>query len=149
MGKNKATLETEIRNEILKVISEALSKYFETDVMPIDNSKLVMPTVDSEGNEKYAKINVSIARGQRDGKGGYIPYDGYAEAKAYQTEKELNEQEKERLFAHIKEHKDKLNQLTEMESYLILIALHFLYFKLATLVFFLLIRIILTIKNIL
>lgn len=94
MAKSKAMLEKEIRDKILEIISEALGDYFETDVMPIDASKITLPVVDSEGNEKYAKITVSIARGQRDGNGGYIPYNGYDEAAIYKEERERKAQEK-------------------------------------------------------
>ena len=73
---NKATLETEIRNSVLATITNAINPT--SDVLPISASEIAIPVVDSEGNEKFAVIKVSIPRGERDGNGGYIPFDGYA-----------------------------------------------------------------------
>lgn len=77
---SKASLETTIRNDILAALIDFLSERYETDVMPVSASELTMPVVDAESNEKFAVIKVSIPRGERDGNGGYIPYDGYATA---------------------------------------------------------------------
>ena len=73
---SKASLETEIRNNVLQTIIEAVNPI--SDILPISASELALPIVDSEGNEKFAVIKVSIPRGERDGNGGYIPFDGYA-----------------------------------------------------------------------
>lgn len=75
---SKASLETEIRNNVLNTIIDAISPT--SDILPISASELAIPVVDSEGNEKYAVIKVSIPRGERDGNGGYTPFDGYAAA---------------------------------------------------------------------
>ena len=75
---SKASLETEIRNQVLQTIIDAVNPI--SDVLPISASELALPVVDSEGNEKFAVIKVSIPRGERDGNGGYIPFDGYAAA---------------------------------------------------------------------
>ena len=77
---SKASLETEIRNNILNAIIGALSEMYDTDVMPVSASELTIPVLDSEGNEKFALIKVSIPRGSRNGEGGYDSYDGYAAA---------------------------------------------------------------------
>ena len=87
---NKATLENELRNQVLDVIRKALEEHFDTDILDTSASEIVMPCVDSEGNEKYAKIKVSIPRGTRSD-GGYIPYNGYDESKDWsftKTERE-------------------------------------------------------------
>ena len=75
---SKASLETEIRNQVLQTIIEAVNPI--SDILPISASELALPVVDSEGNEKFAVVKVSIPRGERDGNGGYIPFDGYAAA---------------------------------------------------------------------
>lgn len=75
---SKASMETEVRNNVLKTIIDAISPT--SDILPISASELAIPVVDSEGNEKYAVIKVSIPRGERNGEGGYIPFDGYAAA---------------------------------------------------------------------
>lgn len=85
---SKASLETAVRNTILDFLVDHLSAQFDTDVMPVSASELVMPVVDAEGNEKFALIKVSIPRGTRNGEGGYTAYDGYAAAEDYKTEQE-------------------------------------------------------------
>lgn len=75
---SKASLETEIRNNVLQTIIDAVNPI--SDILPISASELALPIVDSEGNEKFAVIKVSIPRGERDGNGGYIPFDGYSAA---------------------------------------------------------------------
>lgn len=75
---SKASLETEIRNNVLQTIIDAVNPI--SDILPISASELALPIVDSEGNEKFAVIKVTIPRGERDGNGGYIPFDGYAAA---------------------------------------------------------------------
>ena len=75
---SKASLETEVRNNVLQTIIDAVNPI--SDILPISASELALPIVDSEGNEKFAVIKVSIPRGERDGNGGYIPFDGYAAA---------------------------------------------------------------------
>lgn len=78
---SKASLENEIRNRILQTIIDAISPT--DDVMAVSASELAVPVVDSEGNEKFALIKVSIPRGERDGNGSYVPYDGYAAAEEW------------------------------------------------------------------
>lgn len=90
---SKASLETEIRNDVLSRITEMLSQQFDTDVLPVSASELALPVVDAEGNEKFALIKVSIPRGTRVN-GSYEPYDGYAIAEDYKAELEAKEEEK-------------------------------------------------------
>ena len=75
---NKATLETMLRNEVLEAISQLINEKFETDVLPVGAGDIAVPLCDAENNEKFILIKVSVPRGTRNGKGGYIPYDGYA-----------------------------------------------------------------------
>lgn len=79
----KAQLETALRNEFLKFITDAVLTTFETDVLAVSASELAIPCLDEEGNEKWVLIKVSIPRGTRNGQGGYDPYDGYAVAEDY------------------------------------------------------------------
>ena len=78
---SKASLETEIRNSILTLITDTIK--INNDVLPVSASELAIPVVDSEGNEKFALIKVSIPRGSRNGNGGYDEYDGYAAAEEW------------------------------------------------------------------
>ena len=78
MHMSKASLETEIHNQVLQTVIDAVNPI--SDILPISASELALPIVDSEGNEKFALIKVSIPRGTRNGDGGYDAYDGYAAA---------------------------------------------------------------------
>lgn len=80
---SKASLETEIRNKFLSEIVSMVSEKFDTDALPVSASELAIPCLDSEGNETFALIKVSIPRGTRNGNGGYDPYDGYYLAELY------------------------------------------------------------------
>lgn len=91
---SKASLENALRNEIIGVISKALSDHFDVEVITVGSGEVSIPVTDAEGNEKYPKIKVSIPRGTRNGEGGYIPYDGYEAAQAYTEEKESKAQER-------------------------------------------------------
>ena len=83
---SKATLENGLRNKFLSFFSDVVSQEMEIDVLPVSASELAIPCLDAEGNEKFVLVKVSIPRGQRDGEGGYIPYDGYAANEAYLDE---------------------------------------------------------------
>ena len=82
---NKATLETNLRNEVMAAIAEFITKQYETDVLTVSASEFALPLLDAEGNEKYALVKVSIPRGKRTN-GTYEPYDGYAAAEEYRAE---------------------------------------------------------------
>ena len=108
---SKASLETEIRTDILTTITALLSYHYDADVLDVSASELTMPVVDAEGNEKFALIKVSIPRGSRNGEGGYEPYDGYAAhedwelVKADKADKAKARQEKAERAAKEKERK--------------------------------------------
>ena len=91
---SKASLENQLRTEIVQVITEALEAHFDASCIVVGSGEISIPVVDAEGNEKYPKIKVSIPRGTRNGEGGYIPYDGYEAAEAYREEKESKAQER-------------------------------------------------------
>ena len=95
---SKASLENALRSEVMEVIINALCDHFDLDpekqIENVGSGEIAIPVVDAEGNDKYPKIKVSIPRGTRDGKGGYIPYDGHEAAVAYKEEKESKAQER-------------------------------------------------------
>ena len=80
---NKTQLESLIRFEYLDSIQKFLSQNYDTDVLRVSANELAVPCLDAEGNERWVVIKVSTPRGTRDGKGGYIPYDGYALGEDY------------------------------------------------------------------
>lgn len=85
MAKSKAALETELRNDVLEVIRAALAEHYDTDVWDVSTSEVTIPLIDSERNEKYALVKVSIPRGSR-ADGTYQEYDGEAAAREYAEE---------------------------------------------------------------
>lgn len=82
---SKASLETEIRNRFLADITAMITEKYDTDALPVSASEITVPCLDSEGNETFALIKVSIPRGTRNGS-GYDPYDGYAAAEDYRLD---------------------------------------------------------------
>lgn len=108
---SNASLETAIRNQILDFLVDNLSAHFDSDVLDVSASELVMPVVDAEGNEKFALIKVSIPRGTRNGNGGYDAYDGYfahdewEAVKADRADKAAKRQERNARAAKEKERK--------------------------------------------
>ena len=108
---SNASLETAIRNDVLSVLSEALTTHFDTDVLDVSASEITIPVVDAEGNEKFALIKVSIPRGTRNGNGGYDAYDGYfahdewEAVKADRADKAAKRQERDARDAKEKERK--------------------------------------------
>jgi hypothetical protein len=84
MAKKKAELETELREKYLALLIESCTQAGE-EVLRVENGAIAFPVVDSEGNERYLKIQVSIPLGQRVN-GTIVPYDAYLEAEAYAVE---------------------------------------------------------------
>lgn len=107
---SKASLETEIRNRILGDIINNLTELYDTDILPVSASELAIPVLDSEGNEKFAVIKVSIPRGTRSN-GTYEPYDGYTAAEEWKltlddrADKEAKRREKAERAVKEKERK--------------------------------------------
>lgn len=90
---SKAELENALRNEILEVCRKALSEYFDLDpvkqIRNVGAGEITLPLVDAEGNDKWPILKVSTPRGKRNGKGGYIPYDGNKAADDYEEDCEI------------------------------------------------------------
>lgn len=84
---SKAEKETIIRNEVLDYVSNSLSEHYDSDVLRVSGSEITIPWVDSEGNEMWVLVKVSIPRGTRNGN-GYDPYDGYEAAEDYKADLE-------------------------------------------------------------
>lgn len=84
-----------IKQEILSEVMKFLEERFDTDVKKTDKSKIMMPVVDSKGEEFYLVFSASVPRGKRDDLGSYVPYDGYAAAEEYKLNEEIERQSKE------------------------------------------------------
>lgn len=88
---NTTTLNANLRNNILKDLIEFVVTKYDAEAISVDSGAIAIPVVDEEGNEKYAKIVVSIPRGTRNGNGGYNEYNAYEEEKAYKLDLEDKE----------------------------------------------------------
>lgn len=94
MSMSKAQMETLIRNDFLALIAKAIETEKETDALPVSANEIAVPCLDSDGNEAWAVIKVSIPRGTRNGEGGYNPYDGYTAAEDYKIDCEEKAEKK-------------------------------------------------------
>lgn len=94
MGKEMET--TKIRDEFIEQVKKAFEEQFDSFCLVTGSGILALPGVDAEGNEFYYKIQISVPRGTRDGKGGYIPWDATADAIEYQRKLEEKTEEKRR-----------------------------------------------------
>lgn len=96
---SKPSLETALRVEALQVIKEALSTHYDLDIEKqicvVSANELAIPVVDTEGNDKFVLIKVSIPRGTRNGAGSYDDYDGYAAAEDYKVGLEQRQAKKD------------------------------------------------------
>ena len=95
---SKASLENEIRSRLFDAILPILREMGE-EPLAVSSSEYSFPVVDSEGNETFANLKITIPRGTRSDE-GYIPYDGYAAAKVY-----AEELENKRMISAAKEEK--------------------------------------------
>ena len=75
----KTQLKNAKRNEVVETLSEFFGK--SEDVLRVASNKIAYPTTDTEGNEFYIVITVSIPKGEAYGKGE--EYDGYSMAESY------------------------------------------------------------------
>lgn len=85
---------TKVRDNFIEEVKAAFEEHFDAFCLIAGSGILALPGVDSEGNEFYYKIQISIPRGKRDGKGGYIPWDAEHDAEQYQFEIEQKAEEK-------------------------------------------------------
>lgn len=67
------------RDEILAQLAQFLTDEGE-EVLRVSGNAIAFPTIDAEGNEIFAKLTLSIPRGDRSGEA----YDAYGEAQQYQ-----------------------------------------------------------------
>ena len=90
-----------IRNQIVKAIFDYVHDEIDESADFVADNAFMLPVVDAENGEWYAKVTVSIPIGENH---GAIPYDGFAEAEAYKREKEAKA-EKARVKAEEKARK--------------------------------------------
>lgn len=90
---------TAVRNELRAKYFEKIQNFMKQseDVLQVATNKFVFPTVDSQSEDQWVMITVSVPLGAER---GAEPYDGYGEAEAFQmkqnekAEKKRNADEK-------------------------------------------------------
>lgn len=90
---------TAVRNKLRAKYFEKVWNFLKEseDVLQVATNKFVFPTVDSQGEDQWVMVTVSVPLGAER---GAEPYDGYGEAEAFQmkqtekAEKKRNAEEK-------------------------------------------------------
>ena len=82
MAKTKTVLEGELRENILHNLTDLLTTNGE-DVLRVHSTKIAYPTKDSEGNEYFALITVTLPKGSKLPDGTFSGFDGYEMATEY------------------------------------------------------------------
>ena len=90
----KEAVNAKVRTEFLTTVSDMISEKFNTDVMQVSSSEITFPWINSEGDEIFVKVKISVPRGTRNGE-GYDAYDGYAAAEDYKLDCEERTAKKE------------------------------------------------------
>ena len=107
-----ATTRTALRNALkAKYLEQVATAFASEDVLRIKSNAIAFPVVDSEGNEDFITITVSVPTGSRD---DGEPWDGYAEAEAFaMKEKEKAEKAKAKRKEAEKKKKKKATEKKE------------------------------------
>ena len=82
----RTQLDNEIKVAMLENVTNHLTECGE-EVLRVSSNEIAMPTVDSEGNERWLVLTFKVPAGSRDGDA----YDGYSMAEDYQMKLEEKE----------------------------------------------------------
>lgn len=82
----RTQLDNEIKMAMLENVANHLAECGE-EVLRVGSNEIAMPTVDSEGNERWLVLTFKVPTGSRDGDA----YDGYSMAEDYQMKLEEKE----------------------------------------------------------
>lgn len=88
--KTEGQLRTELRENILNAFIEILREQGE-EVKRYKGNAICWPCLDSEQNERWAQLTISIPLGNRDGDA----FDGYSAAETYEEKIEKHKREAE------------------------------------------------------
>lgn len=94
MAKTKTVLEGELRENILHNLTDLLSTSGE-EVLRVKSTQIAYPTKDSEGNEYFAVVTITLPKGSKMSDGTFSGYDGYEIAKEYAEDVELKKKKAE------------------------------------------------------
>lgn len=88
---SRKVLREQVKSLYLAKVRDGLENEGE-EVLLVGSNKLAIPVVDTEGNEDFITITISIPTGSRDDN---CPYDGYGEAESYRLKCEENKRKAE------------------------------------------------------
>lgn len=89
MAKSRTALRTEVKEKYVNVLWDLLKE--KEDLLRVGSNEIAFPIVDSEGNEDFIVLKVTIPIGA---KRGAEPYDGYEAAEDYAFNLKLKEEKK-------------------------------------------------------
>ena len=78
MAKSRTALRTEVKEKYINVLWDLLKE--KEDLLRVGSNEIAFPIVDSEGNEDFIVLKVTIPIGANK---GTEPYDGYSMAEDY------------------------------------------------------------------
>ena len=87
----RKSLREQVKALYLTKVREGLEKDGD-EVLLVGSNKLAIPVVDTEGNEDFITVTISIPTGSRDDN---EPYDGYGLAESYRLKLEDNKRKAE------------------------------------------------------
>ena len=79
MAKSRTALRAEVKEKYINVLWDLLKE--KEDLLRVGSNEIAFPIVDSEGNEDFIVLKVTIPTGANK---GTEPYDGYAMAEDYE-----------------------------------------------------------------
>ena len=79
MAKSRTALRAEVKEKYINVLWDLLKE--KEDLLRVGSNEIAFPIVDSEGNEDFIVLKVTIPIGANK---GTEPYDGYAMAEDYE-----------------------------------------------------------------
>ena len=89
MAKSRTQLRAKVKEEYVGKIWELLKN--EEELLRVGSNEIAFPVVDSEGNEDFVVLKITIPTGANK---GTEPYDGYAMAEDYALKIKIKAEEK-------------------------------------------------------
>lgn len=98
----KKNITDQLRADFTKALSSFLSEKYDTDVCQTAAGTLMIPTVDSEGEDRWVKFSIIIPKEASEEEGT----DGYALAREYQLKLEAAAARKQKAAEKSKKNKE-------------------------------------------
>lgn len=91
MAISKKVLKEQIKAKYFDLITKFLAENGE-EILVTKANTFCFPVVDSEGNEEFVKVVISIPTGTRNPDKTVTPFDAYLEAEGYRVELKVKEE---------------------------------------------------------